>query len=186
MGILSGLVGVTLFGCEDPGEIVPVTPPGAVLPRQSPDTEAPAAQGEMAAPVSTSSLGAAKGKDYTPATPTAKGQTKTTANGVKYETLREGTGPELRLGQTARVHYVGTLADGKEFDSSRSSSEPRVFNIDETQLIKGWAEGMPGMKVGEIRKLIIPPELAYGARGKPPVIPPNSTLTFEIELIDIL
>jgi FKBP-type peptidyl-prolyl cis-trans isomerase FkpA len=186
LGMPACLVALALSGCEDPGEIVPVAPPGAVIPRQSPDTEPFAAQGEMVAPLTPPKKDAAKPEDYTPAPPTAKGETKTTAHGVKYETLREGSGPELIPGQTARVHYVGTLENGKEFYSSRKSSEPEAFNIKAGTLIKGWVEALPGMKVGEVRKLTIPPDQAYGERGKPPEIPPNATLTFEIELVDIL
>lgn len=184
-GIMGGLVSLALSGCEDPGEIVPAAPPGAAVPRESPDTETPVAQGEMAAPVLPSGSEAMKVVEYTPALPTPKGQTKTTAHGVKYETIREGTGPELKPGQAARVQYEGKLENGKVFDTTYRNGQPRVLTIDAATLIKGWAEALPGMKVGEIRKLVVPPEQAYGAQGTA-IIPPNSTLYFEVELVDIL
>jgi len=121
-----------------------------------------------------------------PAAPTAKGETRTTKGGVKYETLKEGTGPELKSGQEATLHYVGSLEAGKVFDTTRKSNEPRKFRIGVDLLIKGWAEAIPGMKVGETRKLIIPPSQGYGKEGKPPVIPANATLIFEVELVDIV
>jgi FKBP-type peptidyl-prolyl cis-trans isomerase len=182
VGMLGGLLSVAVFGCDDPGPIVSVSPPGATLPRENPDTETPSAQGEMPAPAASA---ATASTEYAPAAPTAKGQTKTTEHGVKYETIREGTGAELKSGQTGRFHYVGKFEDGKEFDSSRAG-QPRAFTMSGNAVIKGWLEGLPGMKVGEIRKLTIPPDLAYGAQGKPPAIPPNATLLFEVELIDVL
>ena len=118
---------------------------------------------------------------------TAKGETKTTAGGVKYETLKEGTGPELKPGQKAAIHYVGKLEDGKEFDSSRSKVPPTPFevSIGVTPLIKGWDEGIPGMKVGELRKLTIPSEMGYGKMGRGAQIPAGATLIFEVELVEI-
>jgi FKBP-type peptidyl-prolyl cis-trans isomerase FkpA len=184
--MLGGFVSVALLGCEDPGPIVPVTPPGAVLPRENPDTETPVAKGEMAAPVSATAAADSASADYTPATPTAKGETKTTAHGVKYETIREGTGAELKLGQTARFQYVGTLDDGTVFDTTRKTGQPVSYVVAANKLIEGWVEALPGMKVGEIRKLTVPPEQGYGARGHGADIPPNATLHFEVELIDIL
>jgi FKBP-type peptidyl-prolyl cis-trans isomerase len=184
--ILAGAFGLALLGCEDPGEIVPVTPPGAVVPRESPDKDPAQAQGEMVAPALKTEAGPAASVEFTPAPPTAKGQTKTTAHGVKYETLKEGTGAELKPGQAAQFHYVGKLENGKVFDSSRDSGRPQIFTIGAGTLIKGWEEAMPGMKVGEIRKLTVPPALGYAERGHPPDIPPNATLIFEVELLKIL
>jgi len=100
-------------------------------------------------------------------------------------TLKPGTGAVAKDGDRVSVHYVGTLTDGKKFDSSRDRNQPFTFNLGKGQVIKGWDQGVAGMKVGETRKLTIPPSMAYGAGGRPPIIPPNSTLVFEVELIAI-
>jgi hypothetical protein len=100
-------------------------------------------------------------------------------------TLTPGKGPVAKPGDRVSVHYVGTLTDGKKFDSSRDRDKPFDFTLGQGQVIKGWDEGVAGMKVGEKRKLTIPPAMAYGPQGRPPVIPPNSTLIFEVELMAI-
>ena len=105
--------------------------------------------------------------EYTPALPTAKGETKTTPGGVKYETLKEGTGPELKAGQTAQFLYVGKLEDGKIFDDrSKRTTGPR--SSASARRPRAGSEALPGMHVGELRKLTVPPELAYGEQGRPP------------------
>jgi FKBP-type peptidyl-prolyl cis-trans isomerase len=104
---------------------------------------------------------------------------------LQIETIREGTGAEARTGTTVTVHYVGTLTDGKKFDSSRDRGKGFTFKLGAGQVIKGWDQGVAGMKVGTVRKLTIPPHLAYGERGFPGAIPPNSTLVFEVELLDV-
>ncbi|MCL2726466.1 MAG: FKBP-type peptidyl-prolyl cis-trans isomerase [Polyangiaceae bacterium] len=97
-----------------------------------------------------------------------------------------GKGAEAKTGDTVRVHYVGTLTDGKEFDASRKHNpDGFTFPLGAGRVIKGWDQGVVGMKVGGKRKLTIPPSLGYGARGAPPVIPPNATLIFEIELLEV-
>jgi peptidylprolyl isomerase len=96
-----------------------------------------------------------------------------------------GKGAEAKTGDTVSVHYVGTLTNGTEFDSSRKRGQPFVFTLGKGQVIRGWDQGVVGMKVGGKRKLVIPPALAYGEHGMGSVIPPNSTLTFEVELMDI-
>ena len=101
---------------------------------------------------------------------------------VQITDIVVGTGQTVEAGDTVTVHYTGWLADGTEFDSS-VGGEPISFPLE--GLIAGWQEGIPGMQVGGKRELIIPPELAYGERGNPPSVPPNSTLTFEIELLSI-
>jgi FKBP-type peptidyl-prolyl cis-trans isomerase len=109
----------------------------------------------------------------------------TTASGLKYVDLTEGTGPSPRTGQTLSVHYTGTLQNGTKFDSSYDRGQPYEFRIGTGSVIKGWDEGLMGMKVGGKRKLIIPPNLGYGPRGSPPNIPGNSTLLFDVELMGV-
>ena len=104
---------------------------------------------------------------------------------LQSEDLKVGTGAEAKAGQQVTVHYVGTLTNGTKFDSSRDRGEGFGFKLGAGQVIKGWDQGVAGMKIGGLRKLTIPPELAYGAGGYPPVIPPNSTLVFEVELLEV-
>ena len=114
-------------------------------------------RGRWSAAAKATTEAAKKAAAYTPASPTAKGETKTTKSGVKYETLKEGTGDELKPGSVALFHYEGKLEDGTVFDSSRQEGRAAQGRAVGTgQLIKGWEEGMPGMKVGEIRKLFVP------------------------------
>ena len=101
------------------------------------------------------------------------------------EDVKIGTGMEAKSGGRVSVHYVGTLTDGTKFDSSRDRGQPFEFHLGAGQVIQGWDIGVAGMKVGGLRKLTIPPEEGYGARGAGGVIPPNATLLFEVELIAV-
>lgn len=109
----------------------------------------------------------------------------TTESGLKYDDLVEGKGDAARAGQTVAVHYTGWLTGGKKFDSSKDRGDPFSFTLGKGGVIKGWDEGVQGMKIGGTRKLTIPPQLGYGARGAAGVIPPNATLIFEVELLGI-
>ena len=110
----------------------------------------------------------------------------TTQSGLKYRDIKVGTGDTPETRQLVTVHYTGTLPNGKQFDSSLKRGEPFTFPIGAGRVIKGWDEGVASMKVGGKRELVIPANLAYGDSGVPGVIPPRSTLIFEVELLDIL
>ena len=112
-------------------------------------------------------------------------KTVTTASGLKYTDVKVGSGASPVKGKQVKVHYTGTLENGKKFDSSVDRNEPFVFVIGVGQVIAGWDEGVMGMKVGGKRKLIIPSKLGYGARGAGGDIPPNATLLFDVELLDV-
>jgi peptidylprolyl isomerase len=104
---------------------------------------------------------------------------------LKYEDIVVGTGPSPTAGQEITVHYTGTLEDGTKFDSSVDRKQPFDFPLGGGRVIRGWDEGVVGMKVGGQRTLIIPPDMGYGARGAGGVIPPNATLIFDVELLDV-
>lgn len=112
-------------------------------------------------------------------------QAVTTASGLKYEVLQEGSGAVARSGQTVSVHYTGWLVNGTKFDSSVDRGQPFEFPLGAGRVIRGWDEGVSGMKVGEKRKLTIPADLGYGSRGAGAVIPPNAVLIFEVELLGV-
>ena len=108
------------------------------------------------------------------------------ANELVIEDLRVGTGAEAKAGHTVSVHYVGTLTDGKKFDASRDRGKPFSFKLGGGMVIKGWDQGVAGMKIGGLRKLTIPPHLGYGERGAGGgLIPGNATLVFEVELLEV-
>ncbi|TFV86383.1 FKBP-type peptidyl-prolyl cis-trans isomerase [Oxalobacteraceae bacterium OM1] len=116
--------------------------------------------------------------------------TTTTASGLQYEDIQVGTGEEAQAGQHVTVHYTGWLQNqdgsaGRKFDSSKDRNDPFDFPLGAGHVIRGWDEGVQGMKVGGVRKLIIPASLGYGARGAGGVIPPNATLIFEVELLGV-
>ena len=186
--IVTCVIAVSLaVGCgelADP-DIVPVVLPGSRVAPPIPEGEAAEALGEAVGKGGIQIPG--QQVDVTlPLLPeTEPGETRTATSGLQWTTLTKGQGTQIGPGQRARVHYVGTLSNGTKVDSSRDRGEPLSFVIGKDSVIRGWHQGVAGMKVGEVRKLTIPPELAYGVRGQPPVIPPNSTLVFEIELLGI-
>ena len=111
--------------------------------------------------------------------------TTPTKSGLQIEEIKIGEGDTAASGQFVSVHYTGWLTDGSKFDSSKDRDEPFEFSLGQRMVIAGWDEGVQGMRVGGIRKLTIPPQLGYGARGAGGVIPPNATLVFEVELLEI-
>ena len=115
-----------------------------------------------------------------PAQPVVAGVTE-----LKIEDMKAGTGAVAETGKSVTVHYTGWLTDGTKFDSSKDRGQPFSFQLGSGQVIKGWDQGVAGMKVGGVRKLTIPASLGYGARGASGVIPPNATLVFEVELLGV-
>lgn len=109
----------------------------------------------------------------------------TTSSGLVYEDITPGSGATAKAGQQVSVHYTGWLTNGEKFDSSKDRNQPFEFKLGGGNVIKGWDEGVQGMLIGGVRKLTIPPQLGYGTRGAGGVIPPNATLVFEVELLNI-
>jgi peptidylprolyl isomerase len=113
------------------------------------------------------------------------GEEVTTPSGLKYQDIVVGTGATPQQGDLCVMHYVGTLEDGKKFDSSYDHGRPFEYHFGVDGVIEGWREGVSTMKAGGKRKLVIPSHIGYGASGSPPVIPPNATLIFEVELLEV-
>src|SRR5579884_3392335 len=168
------------FACKQTTEVErPAAPPQATETPRTAETSPPA---EAKVP-STPKAPAAPKAGTKPTAKAAAGKVVTLPDGLKYEGIVVGTGPEAKPGQTVAVDYVGTLADGTEFDASSKHGGPFEFPLGAGQVIKGWDEGVAGMRVGGKRKLTVPPDLGYGASGTPDgTIPPNSTLIFVVDL----
>lgn len=126
------------------------------------------------------------GGDVKDGPPELSGETIVTDDGLQYIEIQPGTGAAPQAGQTVRVHYTGWLIDGTKFDSSVDRAQPLEFVLGVGQVIPGWDEGVLSMKVGGKRRLIIPPELAYGTAGRPPTIPPSAHLVFDVELLAVV
>jgi FKBP-type peptidyl-prolyl cis-trans isomerase len=148
------------------GLVVPLAACGGGEEEASPTPTAPATQGAGGPPAVT-------------------GEPTVTADGLQIIDIVVGTGASAEPGQTVEVNYTGWLADGTKFDSSLDRNQTFSFVLGAGRVIQGWDEGVAGMKVGGERRLIIPPELGYGANGYPPVIPANAQLTFDVQLISV-
>jgi len=159
---------VAVVGCQQ-SQSKPETPPPPTATPQPPKQGAPKVT-ESAAVQAARKLGTATDKPVV-----------TTASGLQYIDLKEGSGEPAKAGDTGTVNYTGWLVDGAKFDSSfNPGRQPFSFPLGAGKVIRGWDEGVAGMKPGGVRKLIIPSELGYGPMGSPPVIPPNATLIFEV------
>ena len=132
-----------------------------------------------------SGAGPAGAEDKKGDAPMTSAQEITTPSGLKYVDLQVGSGDTAKPGDLVTVHYTGWLVDGAKFDSSVDRRQPFSFPLGAGRVIKGWDEGVAGMKVGGKRKLTIPPDLGYGTRGAGGVIPPNATLLFDVELLEV-
>lgn len=135
--------------------------------------------------VTTAAPASKPGEDRPAEVKLADGKVISNPSGLKYIDEKEGAGDVAKKGDRVAVHYTGRLKDGTKFDSSRDRNEPFAFRLGAGEVIKGWDEGVAGMKVGGQRKLIIPPELGYGERGAGRVIPPNAELHFDVELLKV-
>lgn len=153
----------------------------------APNASSPAA---AAAPAAPSGLRPPENPDptantYAPALGVDLKRFRKTPSGLYIRDDKVGTGAEAKAGTPVRVHYAGYLTDGKKFDASRDRGEPYAFTPSEGRVIKAWDEGIPGMRAGGVRTLVVPPEIGYGALGAEPDIPANAVLVFRVDLLDV-
>lgn len=180
---ISGLV--LLPGCKDPIQTPPPAQPpaGSAAKAAAPDTKAaPAPVSERSADAAKAALGPGVAGVAPASGPSGAGYTRT-PSGLEYEVLSEGQGESPPLGSRVFVHYTGMLPNRTSFADTRGSSVPQEFKLDRMRLIDGWVEALLSMKKGEKRKLKVPSPLAYGQRGYAGLVPPNTDLTFELELV---
>lgn len=166
-----------LWGCgaSAPAEVSPAPAPLAV----------PVVEPSPPAPAPSSAVEALLAEDAGEPREDDDDGMRVTGTGLGITDLQVGSGPEVVPGDEVEVHYVGRLEDGSVFDESRPRGRPFVFEAGAGLVIEGWDEGILGMQVGGLRRLLVPPHLAYGARGAPPSIPPDAILEFEIELLGV-
>jgi FKBP-type peptidyl-prolyl cis-trans isomerase len=168
---LALVAAVGLVGCSSaPKATTDQAPPAESAQTTAPEAAAPAPEAAAPAPQSAAPKSPGKTKDVTKLT---------------IEDIKVGTGAEAKSGNTVTVNYSGWLTDGSQFDSSYTSGQPFTFPLGQGQVIPGWDKGVEGMKVGGVRKLVIPPDMGYGAQGAGGVIPPNATLVFQVELLSV-
>jgi peptidylprolyl isomerase len=172
------VIPATFWGCDNP-RITLVMPPGVSAPKLAPPTSGSGAQaiGETTAPEPALSKLVSE--------PTPVGQEKKTASGMTYMTLREGTGPSANPGQTVTLKYSGKLESGAKFYDTADHGGTIDVVVGAGRNIQGLDEGVPGMKVGELRRLVIPGHMGYGAEGQKGLIPPNAQLMLEVELLGV-
>jgi peptidylprolyl isomerase len=186
--VLIGALALAICGCGGKsGELKPAakqsgTPGSAVA---TPPSAAPTAKAPSVAASATATSQATTPAVAAPAKSEAPGKTVKTASGLEYTDEVLGTGVTPKHGQLCSVHYTGWLTDGSKFDSSRDRGTPYPFRLGMAEVIKGWDECMSTMKVGGRRRIVVPPHLAYGPSGRLPVIPPNATLVFNVELVEV-
>ncbi len=181
--VLLGLLAIA--GCDEPPDLAPIVPPGIETPRVPQPTAGTGSEALGETALVTQANG---GLTTNIAEPTLEGETKKAGTGLTYTTLKAGTGPSVKPGDEIRVHFVGRVANGKlnsPFQSSYEQGGPITLTIGAGKVMRGWDLGIPGMKVGEKRHLVIPFDLGFGTKGFPPLVPANANLGYEVEVLEI-
>jgi FKBP-type peptidyl-prolyl cis-trans isomerase FkpA len=180
ISVLALCLAMTVAGCKSQGETTTSPESQTAAPETEAQAQAPEGVKAQEEAMPDDAVEAARKLGAPTDAPVAA-----TDSGLKYIDVKAGEGVEAEAGKTVSVHYTGWLVNGTKFDSSVDRGQPFAFPLGHGSVIKGWDEGVAGMKEGGVRKLIIPSELGYGARGAGRVIPPNATLIFEVELLDV-